>query len=120
MVTLINKFTGEAKQFTPLLAKNMVIYGKGTWMSEADARLIQLQAQAQVGKWKVEPMTGADFTKLTGVGKKTAQAIQDAGITTFADLAETTPEALEGILTEAGVRFKSDKVLSWIEQAGEQ
>lgn len=53
---------------------------------------------APVKEWPTPPFLqepeGDDLTDITGLGKVTAQKLNDAGITTFKELNEADPEAL--------------------------
>ncbi len=57
-----------------------------------------------------------DLTLIEGIGPKSAAALRDAGITTFAQVAAMTPEQLEQIVRERGVRLVGSTA-SWPEQA---
>ena len=46
---------------------------------------------------------GDDLTILDGVGPAYAAALKAAGVTTFAQLGEMTPEAIEDVLANANV-----------------
>ena len=66
-----------------------------------------------------KPVTKAtpdDLTQITGIGPKTAEILNAAGITTYAAIAATPPaELLEKL---AGVRgVNRDKVNAWVKQA---
>jgi predicted flap endonuclease-1-like 5' DNA nuclease len=56
-----------------------------------------------------------DLIIIEGIGPKVNQVLQAAGIYTFAQLAETTPEQLRAILEPAGFRFMDPS--SWPQQA---
>lgn len=59
----------------------------------------------------------ADDLKLVeGIGPKISSVLADAGITTFAQLAQTDPDALSSILTAAGMSAIHDTT-TWPEQA---
>ena len=58
-----------------------------------------------------------DLTKVEGIGPKIAEIFNEAGITTFADLAEKNEDDLKDILTEAGGSFASKNPGSWPKQA---
>jgi len=60
---------------------------------------------------------GDDLTKVEGIGPKIAELLNDAGITTFAQLAETETVKLREILYDAGSRYKSHDPETWAEQA---
>lgn len=57
-----------------------------------------------------------DLRLIEGVGPKTAAALLDAGINTFEQLAKLTPEIIEEIVREAGVRMVGHAT-TWPEQA---
>ena len=50
-----------------------------------------------------EVVAGDDFTILDGIGPEYAAALRAAGITTYAQLSEMTPEAIEALLAKANV-----------------
>jgi predicted flap endonuclease-1-like 5' DNA nuclease len=56
-----------------------------------------------------------DLIIIEGIGPKVNQVLQAAGIYTFAQLADTTPEQLKAILEPAGFRFMDPS--SWPQQA---
>ncbi len=65
------------------------------------------------------PSQGADdFTAIKDIGPRFAQALRDAGITRFAQLAALTPEALsERLAPFATVRAQRIRSKDWIGQA---
>jgi large subunit ribosomal protein L21 len=60
---------------------------------------------------------GDDLKKIEGIGPKIAEIFNNAGITTFAKLAESDIDALKEILTAAGSRYASKNPSSWPKQA---
>lgn len=60
---------------------------------------------------------GDDLTKVEGVGPKAAEALTNAGITTFAKMADTKPEKMKEILTEASSRMAHLDPTTWPKQA---
>lgn len=58
---------------------------------------------------------GDNIGLIQGIGATTLTALTDAGITTYAELAETTPEQLGEIMSNAGVRRGNYE--AWIEEA---
>ena len=80
------------------------------------------EAPTAVPTQVTEPLaTGApakpdDLTVIEGIGPKISRILQEAGITTFAQLAETDVERLRSILAAAGLRYLADPA-SWPEQA---
>ncbi len=58
-----------------------------------------------------------DLTVIEGIGPKIASILQSAGITTYAQLAETDAERLRAILEAAGSRYRLANPATWSEQA---
>jgi len=58
-----------------------------------------------------------DFKKIEGIGPKISQLIVDAGIPTFAELANTPAEKIKEILAEAGSRYRMHDPTTWPAQA---
>lgn len=56
-----------------------------------------------------------DLTILEGIGPKVAQVLKEAGITTFAALAEAVPAKVQQALNAAGLQMMNPE--GWIEQA---
>jgi hypothetical protein len=63
------------------------------------------------------PQQPDNLKQIEGIGPKISQLLQDNGILTFAQLAETNPDRLWAILHEAGPRFQLASPESWPEQA---
>lgn len=61
--------------------------------------------------------TKDNLTKIEGVGPKAAEAMTAAGLTTFAEIAASTPEAIKEILDAAEGRLGSLDPSTWTEQA---
>lgn len=60
---------------------------------------------------------GDDLTVVEGIGPKIAEVLAEAGISTFAALAEATPEAIREILDNAGSQFNVHDPATWGQQA---
>lgn len=58
-----------------------------------------------------------DLIKIEGIGPKMAQVLGESGITTFAELAATSPARLREILDAAGNRYRMIDPSSWPDQA---
>jgi len=58
-----------------------------------------------------------DLTKVEGIGPKIAEHFNAAGINSFAELAATSVERLQEILTEAGPSYASHNPGTWPKQA---
>lgn len=60
---------------------------------------------------------GDDLKKIEGIGPKIAGLLNEAGISTFAQLAKASPKKLADVLQAAGARFRLAKPDTWQEQA---
>jgi large subunit ribosomal protein L17 len=60
---------------------------------------------------------GDDLKKIEGIGPKIADLLAEAGIVSFADLAGSTPEAIQEILEKAGSQYNVHNPASWPAQA---
>jgi large subunit ribosomal protein L21 len=58
-----------------------------------------------------------DLAKIEGIGPKIANVLAKNGITTFAQLAKTEPQALTDMLKAAGGRFNIARTETWPQQA---
>ncbi len=63
------------------------------------------------------PAGNDDLERIEGIGPKIRALCTKAGITTFAQLAETPVEQLQAMLKKAGPRFASHDPTTWPEQA---
>ncbi|UFH55622.1 50S ribosomal protein L17 [Spirosoma sp. KNUC1025] len=66
---------------------------------------------------EVTPAAGDDLTKIEGIGPKIAELLNNAGITTFAQLADAQDETVQQALVDAGPRFNVHDATTWNEQA---
>lgn len=88
-----------------------------------DSAPIAVESEAMVtGKRTASVDLGAsvlpdDLIKIEGIGPKMAQVLGEAGITTFAELAATSPARLRAILDTAGNRYRMIDPGTWPEQA---
>lgn len=57
------------------------------------------------------------LTKLEGIGPKIEGILKAAGIKTFATLVETSVETIQGLLDEAGPRYRMHNPTTWPKQA---
>jgi len=62
------------------------------------------------------PPVPDDLTRIEGIGPKISSLLQEAGITTFAQLAQADLSRLEQIVREAGITIADPA--TWPEQAG--
>lgn len=74
--------------------------------------------QAESEAVKEDKATEADdLEKVEGIGPKIAEILAEAGIDTFAKLADSTPEAIREIMDQAGSQFASHDPATWPQQA---
>lgn len=66
-----------------------------------------------------EPVVASndDLTKLTGIGPKLAEAMNAAGISAYAQLAEMAVEDVNGHLAASNIRYSKATAESWAAQA---
>jgi len=94
---------------------------KETVKKEAAPAVEEVKAEVKEEAPKAAPKKAAakgdDLKKLEGVGPKLAEILNEAGITTYAGLAETSVEKLKEILEAAGSRYASKDPAPWIAEA---
>lgn len=61
--------------------------------------------------------SGDDLTVIEGIGPKIAELFTNAGITTFAQLADADDATVQKVLADAGPRFNTHDATTWNEQA---
>jgi len=60
---------------------------------------------------------GDDLTKIEGIGPKVAEVLHEAGINSFAKLAESKSQDIKEILEKSGGHFNAQDPTSWPEQS---
>ena len=83
-----------------------------------DAPVAETKAAAVIEEVTSEDSATAaadDIEVIEGIGPKIAEALAEAGVTTFAQLADMTPEAIQEIVSAAGIGSKSPA--TWPQQA---
>ncbi|MEO8823058.1 MAG: 50S ribosomal protein L17 [Ginsengibacter sp.] len=66
---------------------------------------------------KSKSKSGDDLTKIEGIGPKASEALHEAGITSFAKLAESKAEDIKEILEKSEGNFNAQDPTTWPEQA---
>ena len=66
---------------------------------------------------KATAAKGDDLKKIEGIGPKIAGLLNEAGISTYSDLAKADEKQLADVLQKAGARFRLAKHDTWQEQA---
>jgi large subunit ribosomal protein L27 len=77
---------------------------------------VAVEAEAPAKKAK-KANAGDDLKIIEGIGPKIAELFNAEGITTFAQLSETSVEKMQEILDAAGSRYASHNPNSWAKQA---
>ncbi len=85
--------------------------GEGHHAEHHEAASVEATRTAEVSV----PVEPDDLKKIEGIGPKTERILNEHGIMTFAQLAETSEETLQAILDEAGFRLGDPG--TWAEQA---
>ncbi len=85
------------------------------FISSINSSLGNVAATAPVAA--AAPAAKDDLVKIEGIGPKISEILAKAGITTFAQLAETPVDTLKGLLSGAGSRFAAHDPSTWPEQA---
>ncbi|WP_026308697.1 50S ribosomal protein L17 [Spirosoma spitsbergense] len=89
--------------------------------TETEAPVVEEQPSAEVVETEQAPAAttdkGDDLTKVEGIGPKIAELLNNAGITTFAQLASAEDETVQQVLVDAGPRFNVHDATTWNEQA---
>ena len=89
----------------------MVIIG---WLvSRRRGEPVQAPAEAHVHAKEEKPAD--DLVKIEGIGPKVAKILNEAGITTFAALAQAEASEMQKVLSAAGLQMMNPE--GWIEQA---
>jgi large subunit ribosomal protein L21 len=76
------------------------------------------KAEKKEAPKKAAPKGGDDLKKIEGIGPKIAEILGDAGVTSYAALADMEADKIREILVEAGSRYKMFDPTTWPEQAG--
>lgn len=88
----------------------------GTTSKGSDSKLEKLIGKTQ--KAGFSKYKNNDLKIVEGIGPKIAGLLNDAGITTWAGLADTPISKIQEVLDNAGSRYKLAKPGSWPQQAG--
>ncbi|MEX0274437.1 MAG: 30S ribosomal protein S2, partial [Flavobacteriaceae bacterium] len=85
---------------------------------EVAAATEEPKAEAAAEEAPVEKASAPDdLTKVEGIGPKTAEALINAGIATYADLSKTKADKIKEVITEASSRLAHLDPTSWPKQA---
>jgi trigger factor len=73
--------------------------------------------EVSVAEETAEPVEKQNLTKIEGIGPKTQGLLYEAGIVTYAQLADAEQSQLQAILDDAGSHYRSIKPDTWPQQA---
>jgi large subunit ribosomal protein L21 len=112
---------GHRQALTEILIESIV--ATGATKAKAEKAAPKKEAAPKVEKTEATKATkksaakADDLTKIEGAGPKAAEALVNAGLDTFAKIAEATPEQLSTVLTEASSRLSHIVTETWPKQA---
>ncbi len=115
--TLLDSKPAETPAVTPLAPK---AEAKKTKVPQAVAAAIPKAfvldaAAAKAAGFK--PKNANDLTVVEGIGPKINELFNNAGVNTFAQLAQQTVPQMQKVLDDAGARYKLAKPGTWAQQA---
>lgn len=112
---------GHRQYLSEIIIESIVAKGakpaKKETKKETPKKAVTKKTSAKKATAKKATAKGDDLKKIEGIGPKIAEIFNNAGITTFAELAATSVEKLQEILAAAGSRYASKKPGSWPKQA---
>ncbi|HEX9955646.1 MAG TPA: 50S ribosomal protein L17 [Fibrella sp.] len=86
-------------------------------VDETPATLVSEEVGTEAEATPATAATGDDLKLVEGIGPKIAELLNNAGVTTFAQLADASDETVQAVLTEAGPRYNTHDATTWNEQA---
>lgn len=116
------KRQGHRQWYTEIFISEIAFGGESAKASAPSvAAYVAAPATAPVAakapsKAKAKATGGDDLTLIEGIGPKIAGLFNDAGITTFAQLADSSVDKMKEILTAAGPRYAVHNPTTWAEQ----
>ncbi len=105
-------------QYEKELRRNPTLeMGGGVAVKENDIEATPIAENKPKAKAKSKKSAdGDDLTKIEGIGPKMATALHNAGITSFAQLAEASQDQLRSAIENAGMKF-APSITTWAKQA---
>lgn len=93
----------------------MVVVGWLVSRNKGSQPVVQHEAHPQPEMPAMHEKSADDLTVLEGIGPKVAKVLNEAGILSFADLAQADAAKVQQALNAAGMRYMNPA--GWIEQA---
>lgn len=113
----VNAFSKSAISIIEKLGGKVTIVTKGVTSTETSSDLAEVVSEVVTAPKSKKSKEGDDLTKIEGIGPKISELLVAEGIETFSKLAETSAEAVQEILNNAGGNFASHNPATWAEQA---
>lgn len=110
----VNAFSASAKEAIEKAG------GKAIVDATLNTEIAVVEPKAEVEtvvKASSKKTKGDDLKKIEGIGPKIAELLNNEGIVTFANLADTTVERLSEILANAGSNYNTHNPSTWPQQA---
>jgi len=85
--------------------------------ASATAAAATAAAAASFAVAKVDDSVKDDLTKVEGIGPKIKELLNEDGIWSFKQLADSSIDRLQGILDKAGARFRIHNPKTWAQQS---
>jgi len=105
------------EQDTPAVSEYTVAVSNGNGSTNGSAKKSTSKAKQPKPKASAKSKSATDdLTKIEGIGKKMSAALTDAGIDTFAKLAQANEDQLREAIEAAGMRL-APSLGTWAEQA---
>ncbi len=112
------KKNGHRQSLTEIIVESIIASGAKKSAEKATKKVEAPKADPKKETAKPAAASKADdLKKIEGVGPKAAEALVNAGIATFADLAKADPDKIKEILTDASSRMAHLEPGTWPEQA---
>lgn len=108
LTSAMPEFAAKPAPVAPLVAKP-------TSLASTPKVYVLNSAAAKAAGFKLKGPN--DLTVVEGIGPKISELFNNAGVTTFAQLAKQTVPQMQKILDEAGARYKLAKPTTWAQQA---
>jgi predicted flap endonuclease-1-like 5' DNA nuclease len=135
IIALLVYWFGVQRDETERAANTVPLNEHLVQMQEAEDRITQLETDLQAVRKDLEEAQAAaqaaeqskapeprsaepsDFKRIEGIGPKIEEILNNAGIHTFGQLADTAVERLQAILEDAGESFRLADPGTWPQQA---
>lgn len=100
---------------TLALIRYLLMPGQSKRVSGLKPKKLKKEIDEKIVIEEAIPVEPDDLTVVEGIGPKSAAALRDAGIMTFAQLAATDTDSIKSILSRANVRIAVSD--TWTDQA---